>query len=189
MTKVYYYNPNKCCQKHDHYHEKPHKCGCHKKPKKDCKPEKIDFNCKEICGAVNVPFIDLSTTATTPTTIGSISVDLRCFDSPEVKLDFSAIANLNLTTATNFTLTFRVFKQCDNGQEMEIDTVTIPNTIGITEATVVSLPIVFSVCDEDFCPRKCCTYRITVEGTSTEAITGSFNIGKGVISTLVSEEC
>ncbi|MCR2042860.1 DUF4489 domain-containing protein [Anaerosalibacter massiliensis] len=189
MTKVYYYNPNKCCHKHEHSHENHHKSSCHKPPKKDCEPKNLGLKCKEICGAVNIPFINLATTPPVQTTLGNVSVDLRCYDKPKLKIDFSAIANLNLTAATNFTLTFRVYRRCDNGPEVEIDTIVIPNTIPVTAAIVASSPVSFSICDEDFCPGECCTYRITVEGTSTAAITGSFNISKGVISTLVTEQC
>lgn len=155
------------------------------KPK--CEPKPFISSCKNISGVANIPIINITAAAPVPRTLGTISVDLHCFYKPCVKLDISALIVIGLATDVPFTITFRIYKRCDNQPEIEINSfdVSVVNPV----AAGTSIPINFNVCDCDNCPASCCTYRIVAEGTALAAITDYFSINQGVLSILASDEC
>jgi len=154
--------------------------------KSKCEPKSIVSNCKNISGAANIPIINISTAAPVAKTLGTISVDLHCLDKPCVKLDLSALIVIGLATDVPFTITFRVFKRCDNQPEIEINSFDFSEVNAVAAGTAI--PINFSFCDSD-CPTCCCTYRIIGEGTALAAITNFFSINQGVLSILASDQC
>ncbi|WP_050379154.1 DUF4489 domain-containing protein, partial [Gottschalkia purinilytica] len=162
------------CHKRDHDH-----CKCFKEEKCckpiDCDPEKIEFRCNTLTGATGIGIIAIGGLIT-PTTIGTISVtDLCCFKKPCVQLEFSAIITTGVALAVGTIITFRVFRRCDNGDEIEVQSFSLPQ--GVVVAIGSSIPVAFVVCDCNACPANCCTYRITVEATAAVAVASAINVG------------
>ncbi|HBE80623.1 MAG TPA: hypothetical protein DDW65_22985 [Firmicutes bacterium] len=157
-------------------------------PKPKCEPKPLVSSCKNMSGVANIPIINITAASPVPKTLGTISADLHCFSKPCVKLDLSALIVIGLATDVPFTITFRVYKRCDNQAEMEFNSfdVSIVNPV----AAGTSLPISFNICDCcENCPVKCCTYRIMAEGTALAAITDYFSVNQGVLSILAADEC
>ncbi len=164
----------------------PPKPACPPKPK--CEPKLIVSSCKNISGVANIPIINITAAAAVPKTLGAISADLHCFAKPCVKLNISALIVIGLATDVPFTITFRVYKRCDPGQESEINSFDISVVNPVAAGT--SIPVNFNVCDCcENCPAGCCTYRIVAEGTALAAITDYFSVNQGVLSILASDEC
>jgi hypothetical protein len=156
------------------------------KPK--CEPKPLISNCKNLSGVATIPIINITAAAPVQRTLGTISADLHCFRKPCVKLDLSTLIIIGLATDVPFTVTFRIFKRCDNQPEMEINSfdVSVVNPV----AAGTSIPINLNVCDCcDNCPGKCCTYRIAAEGTALAAITDYFSVNQAVLSILASDSC
>jgi hypothetical protein len=170
------------CKPHDPS-GKPHDDAC----KSKCEPKPFISNCKNISGVANIPIINITAAAPVPRTLGTISVDLHCFCRPCVKLDISALIVIGLATDVPFTITFRIYKRCDNQPESEINSFDISVVNPIAAGT--SIPINFNVCDCDNCQAKCCTYRIVAEGTALAAITDYFSVNQGVLSIFASDLC
>lgn len=156
-----------------------------------CEPNKTVLQCRNLSSVSSIPnIVSGALQNPVPKTIGSVSLDLRCLCRPCVKLDFTAILILPITLAVDFTLTFRVFKNCGN-QEIEIDSFEFPfNLVILVPLGTTSQSISFSLCDCDFCPSNCCTYRITAEIDSLLAVTlGSITLNKGFLSALAVDQC
>ncbi|KNF09223.1 hypothetical protein CLPU_3c00010 [Gottschalkia purinilytica] len=172
------------CKKHD-CDCKKHDCKCFREP--DCKPEKIKFRCSTLTGATGIGVIAIGGLIT-PTTIGTISVsDLCCFKKPCVQLEISAIITIGVAIAVGTTITFRVFRRCDNQDEVEIQSFNLPQ--GVVLAVGSSIPVAFVVCDCNACPANCCTYRVTVEATAAVAVASAINVGQGGISLIAGNGC
>lgn len=172
-SKFYFY-PTECC-------EEPKPCKCQE-------PHQTTFNCANVSGATSIPIINILDSTPVPKTLGTVSIDLECFDKPKVKLSFSALVSFGAAIALGFTLTFRVFKRCGNVPETEIYTFDLFQ--GVAVAIGSTIPVSFEVCDGDFCGSDCCTYRVSVEGSSLlAAVVGTFNVTNGVLTVLATEHC
>lgn len=153
----------------------------------DCDPDKIVFKCNNITGASGISVIAIGDIVT-PRNVANVSVpDLCCFKRPCVKIDFSAIITLSAAIAVGTTITFRVFKRCDTGDEIEIQSFDFVQ--GIALAVGSSIPINFSICDCDGCFEDCCVYRVTVEATETVAVASAINVNQGTISAFAADVC
>ncbi|MBU5440194.1 DUF4489 domain-containing protein [Tissierella sp. MSJ-40] len=153
----------------------------------DCKPKKIIFRCSPITGATGIGVIAVGSVVT-PTTIGTISVtDLCCFRKPCVQLEISAIITTGVALAVGTTITFRVFRRCDNQDEVEVQSFNLPQ--GVIVDIGSSIPVAFVVCDCNACPANCCTYRVTVEATAAVAVASAINVSQGGISLIAGEGC
>lgn len=189
------YDFSKC--DHDDLKKDCDRCGpyvknhdkCKPDCKEDCCPKLIDFECKSISGSANIPVVTIGLTPPVQRTLGTITADLNCFCKPCVKLDFSAFLTVGVLIAVGSTITFRVFKRCDNqSQEIEVASFDIAEGIDIAVGTI--RPINFSVCDCDGCPAKCCTYRVTAEATALVGVAlGAFGIVNGTLSIIAADQC
>ncbi|MBU5440197.1 DUF4489 domain-containing protein [Tissierella sp. MSJ-40] len=173
---------------------KYHKCQCDCQRndcdcchQADCASEKIIFRCNPITGATSIGIIAVGDVVT-PTTIGTISVtDLCCFRKPCVQLEISAIIVFSVALEGAITITFRVFRRCDNQNEVEVQSFNLPQ--GIIVAIGSSIPVAFVVCDCNACPANCCTYRVTVEATAAVAVASAINVSQGGISLIAGDGC
>lgn len=167
MSKGYYNDDRNPCRKDK------------ERPEKDC-PTIIK------CGCPSSTTIPAATVAGTTFTLTSTTLDTSCLCDPCVKLEFAS--NLVAPVAFTGTLSFQVFKQCNNqftpvpiGPAWTFDLV----------ALLASQTFSFFVCDCDSCFNDCCTY--TVIATVTSAVTvGTLNINNatlGAIATCSSNRC
>lgn len=149
----------------------------------------VMFKCKNVSGTLNIPIINVTAAQPVPRTLGIISAELGRYKNPCVKLDFTALANFGLSVTVDFTLSFTVYRLCDNREAVQIGTFDF--SLGAAAITAgATIPINFSVCDCEFCPpNRCCTYRVDVAGTALVAAGFSFNINQGVISLIAADEC
>ena len=136
--------------------------------KSKCEPKSFISNCKNIFGAANIPIINISAAAPVPRAIGTISADLHYFYKPGVKLDLSALIIIGMTSDVPFTITFRVFKRCDNQPEMEINSFDFSEVNAVTAGT--SIPINFSICDCDNCPAVALRPMLTMTGRDSSIL-------------------
>lgn len=178
---VYYqpgYKPIKCkCGKHD--------CNCHLEI--DCRPDKVISGCNNLTGASGVAVVAVGETVT-PRNIGSLSLSgLRCLKRPSIKLDLTAIVTVNAALAVDTVITFRIFKRCGNEVEREIQSFDV--SFGLALIAGASIPVAFSICDHEDCESNCCTYRVTVEATATEAVASAININQGTIFAIATDLC
>ncbi len=178
---VYYqpgYKIRRCdCEKHEY------ECDS----RIDCKPRNIVSHCNNLTGASGVGIVAVGETVT-PRTIGTLSVpELKCFRRPTIKLDLTAIITVNAALAVDTVITFRVFKRCGNGEEMEIQSFNYSPGLALVAGT--SVPVAFSICDHTDCLEKCCVYRVTVEATAAVAVAAAISINQGTISATVSDLC
>lgn len=154
----------------------------------DCEPDKVAFKCNNITGASGISIIAIGETVA-PRTVANIAIqDLCCFKRPCVKLDFSAIITFSAAIAVGTTITFRVFKRCGKGDEIEIQSIDFSQ--GLALVTGSSIPVNFSICDcGDGCNEGCCTYRVTVEATADVAVGSAINVNQGTISAIAGDMC
>lgn len=168
---------------------RPSKCGskkdCHSSI--DCEPKLVIANCNNLTGASGVSVAAIGEVIT-PRNIGSLSLsDLKCFKRPSIKLDLTAIVTVNAALAADTVITFRVFKRCGDDPEIEIQSFDV--SFGLALVAGAAIPVAFSICDHDGCISDCCTYRVTVEATATEALAAAINVNQGTISALVTDIC
>jgi len=173
-----YYKPNKCNDgKQDH-------C-C--RPPVDCRPNKVIFKCNNLTGANGISIIALGDSIK-PRNIGSISIpELCCFKKPCIKIDFSAMVSFGASIGLGTTVTFRVYKRCGIGEEIEIQSFDLIQGIELTAGS--SMPVAFSICDCESCYSDCCLYRVTVEATATASLVSALNVNQGTISVIATDMC
>ncbi|MCR1897940.1 DUF4489 domain-containing protein [Irregularibacter muris] len=165
---------------------------CHRQDdccrKVDCSPDKVVFKCNNISGASGISVIAIGDTVM-PRNVATVSVpDLCCFKRPCTKIDFSAIITFSAAIAVGTTITFRVFKRCGSGDEIQIQSFDF--TQGLALAVGSSIPVSFSICDCDGCfDDDCCVYRVAVEATATVALATAINVNQGTISAFAADLC
>jgi hypothetical protein len=113
--------------------------------------------------------------------------ELCCFKKPCVKIDFSAIVSFGAAIAIGTTITFRIFKRCGNGGEIEVQSFDFSQGLAIAAGS--SMSVAFSVCDCDGCHSDCCVYRVSVEATADAAVASAINVNQGTISIIASDMC
>ena len=116
------------------------------------------------CGCPSSSSISTTVGTPTTTTIAAVTVDKSCLCDSVTKLDFAT----NISTVNEGfigTLSFRVFRQCNN-QSM-------PVAVGSTWSRVIaaagSMMVSFFICDSDSCENDCCTYTVVLTATATNA--------------------
>lgn len=114
---------------------------------------------------------------TNPIVLGTVSLDTHWLNKPTVKVDFSSLISLRITSADFnildyfFRLTFRLSKACECGPQIPLGTwnyelsnnlqarISIPE--GIEQTSTVSESFGFTWCECQHCPG-CCTYIVEV---------------------------
>ncbi|MCF0149129.1 MAG: DUF4489 domain-containing protein [Clostridium sp.] len=123
-------------------------------------------NCPIIikCGCPSSVPISTTTDRPTITTIAAVTVDKSCLCDSVTKLDFAT----NISTVNEGfmgTLSFRIFRQCNNQS--------IPVAVGSTWSRVImaagSMMVSFFICYLDSCENDCCTYTVVLTATATNA--------------------
>lgn len=172
------------CKKPKHH---KHDC-CPKRDVHDCLPKKVIFDCTNIPGATNItPSVLAEDLVGDTKTVGSISVDLSCFKRPCVKLDFFASLLMPLI-GVGTSVTFTVYRQCDNTPRIEVGSFTVTDEFTIAGTT----PVNFTVCDCPQCPASCCTYSVEVAADSLlDELNNlfTFNVVNGVLSVTAADKC
>lgn len=93
-----------------------------------------------------------------PVNIGSVTVDTRDLCSPTVKIKFSSTVNLTGTnTAPEALLTFRLFRVCDGGVPLPLNSwvYEIFQLNNISEPLILNTSFAFIFCDCSKCSRLC----------------------------------
>lgn len=175
----------------DYYEEDYHKKNKHV----DCNPNKIIFDCEEICGTNILATIPegRDTVTTKLYELGKITVkDLCCFKKPCVKLDLSSVVGGIITGISNYcvglvSLKFIIEKRCDKELEFrtfkEIDALSLPIVplAPLAPLTPLSLTQGFSICDcEEICrENNCCEYRVSVVVTLRNLLASHYGNDNG----------
>ncbi|MBU5592245.1 DUF4489 domain-containing protein [Clostridium sp. MSJ-4] len=150
---------NKCCDEHKYAH-----C-C---PQSPC-PYPILFECSQGTGA-DIPKICPSKPFTARS-LGCVTIDTSCLKNPVVKFDFCSIIKYKFVA--NFepaTLTFGLFKTCDDRHEIPCGTWEYRiklNQDGGEEAERLTTSFCFSHCECSSCPG-CCTYTVRIIDASND---------------------
>lgn len=153
----------------------------------ECRPNKTIFRCNNITGASGIAIVALGDTIT-PRNIGSVSVQgLHCLRRPCIKIDVTAMLTFSALVALGTTITFRIFKRCDMGNEVEVQSFDIVQGLELVAGS--SMPVSFSICDCDIgCfASDCCVYRVTVEATAAVTLASAININQGTISAIAAD--
>ncbi|NLU52119.1 MAG: DUF4489 domain-containing protein [Clostridiaceae bacterium] len=144
-----------------------------------CKKEEQKCNFTAIkCGNPSSTTIPVGTVAGTTFTVASLTVNTNKIKNPTIKLEFAS--NI-VTTAFVGTLTFQVFKVCNN-QLTPIPvgpSWTYTETVAITDASTFS----FFICDCDTCFNDCCTY--TVVATVGLLTVGTIAINNATLGAII----
>ncbi|MFU0825158.1 DUF4489 domain-containing protein [Clostridium sp.] len=161
----------KKCYKKDDY-DRYDKCGYYEKsccdehkyekccPKNPC-PYPIIFECAQGTGTT-IPGTDTGTTRFEPRSLGCVTIDTTCLKNPVVLFNFSAIIrHINLDdVAVPTRLTFALFKQCENGDEIQCGTWDYVIDFRDSREQITN-SYSFSHCECNSCPG-CCTYTVKI---------------------------
>ncbi|WP_312430224.1 DUF4489 domain-containing protein [Lacrimispora sp.] len=136
------------------------------------------------CGNSGALVLPVNTTAGARFTLTTVSVNVKDFKKPCIKLEFTSdIA----TTAAFLILDFQVFKQCkDIATPIPIGPIwTFSRSLAITDSDIFS----FFVCDCDICDDECCTYSVVTRVASTVTV-GVTSINHASLSAfIVDNDC
>ena len=117
--------------------------------------------------------------------VASLSVNTSCFNNPCTKLEFTSNVTFNGGGGANFTLSFRIFKICDNQiREMPVGpafTFNPPTGAAATDA------FTFFVCDCDSCFNDFCTFTVVVTPTGGTGASGTATITNATLAAIIVE--
>lgn len=133
-------------------------------------------------GPLDITFVEGASFQTINQPVGSVSIDTSCDTVRNVIIEFTGILNVTTTVAATSTLTFTLFKVCnDIGTSQPLSTVSYfvaDSTGGVT--TSHTLVFRFPICTDDC--LDCCTYVLELSniynldlGTITYAVNGTLS--------------
>lgn len=121
-------------------------------------------------------------------TIASFYLDVSCLCEPKVKLEF--ITNIFGDGSFLGTVTYQVFKKCNDNINKPVGTVFIADVFPLTSP--YSIIETFFVCDSDFFKEKGCLYTVVATANNARIAGGTVNFNNSVISviaTCASNKC
>lgn len=133
------------------------------------------------CGTSGAATIPDATVVGTTLTPSSLALNTSCLCNPCIKLEFAS--NI-VATAFTGTISFQVFKQCNN-QFTPVPvgpSFTYERLVAITESNTFT----FFICDCDSCNNDCCTY--TVVATVTGITAGVLAINNATLSAIAASQ-
>lgn len=175
--KCDYYDKS-CCDEH-----KYEKCY----QKNPC-PYPIIFECAQGTGAT-IPGTAADTARFEPRSLGCVTIDTTCLKNPVVLFNFSAIIrHINLdNVAVPTRLTFALFKQCENGDEIQCGTWDYVIDFNDTREQITN-SYSFSHCECNSCPG-CCTYTVKIIAAVNVDVDNILDVSNSTLSVFAKSAC
>lgn len=133
------------------------------------------------CGNSGSLVLPAQTSAGTSFTLTTVSVNVKDFKKPCIRLDFTSDI---VTSGAALTLDFQIFKQCKGtAVPIPIGSVwTFSRLLAITASNTFS----FFVCDCDICDDECCVYSVVARVVGLE-LTGFTTINNASLSAFIED--
>jgi len=191
------FNENKCCTNSLTWGQP----NCCTKGPKHPNPKDVILACGREVNTIDRTFTRGDLPIPEPVVLARVFVDTNCLCKPIVKIDFSTLIRYADNGGLTILLTFKLFKQCNNGPKIALETYQFERGAVIRTATN-DLPIEFitidsfgfTFCDDETCSGDCCVYtveltNVEIPSTSGQSTVDNVRINKSAINAIAQGLC